>query len=65
MQKKGDRIVDRADFLSHSNPLFKKYNALNLQDIIYYCTVIMMYKVNVNDVVRVLFCNLHKMFMII
>ena len=48
LQKKALRIIDRAHYLSHTTPIFKKYKLLQFYDIYkYYCTsFVFKYKYN-------------------
>lgn len=44
LQKRAVRIIDNSHYLSHSEPLFKKYNFLKLYDIYFFSICMFMYK---------------------
>ena len=50
LQKKAIRIVDKADYIEHTLPIFKKYNAMTLNDICRFSTATIMYKIMQCDV---------------
>ena len=45
LQKKAVRIVAKADYLSHTLPLFQKLSVLNIYDLIELKTILIMYNV--------------------
>ena len=50
LQKKAIRIVSFAKYHDHTKPLFKNLNCMNLYDIVYFKTQILMYKIKQNSV---------------
>ena len=50
LQKKAVRIADGAKFKDHTSPIFARFRALKLIDLVNYSISVVMYRVSVNDV---------------
>ena len=44
LQKRAMRVIDKADYLAHTSPIFKKYNVLKFGDLIEYSSCLIMFK---------------------